>query len=152
MTRSVAVPVSAGLLADVEGYHQALTSCRGGAADPMELTFAHAALRAVENAGHLLADIEEVRGSWNDRLGARRDSNARRLPDVLVRRPVLDSATATAELGIKQPNVHPPMCALAAAGVVRSKEEHLAGPFWRSDEILATIDAFARRAGRRGRS
>lgn len=152
VTRSVAVPVSAGLLADVEGYHQALTSYREGDLDPVVLAFAHAALRAVNNSRQLVADIDEVRQSWNDRLRARRDSNAWRLLDVLVRRPVLDSATAAAELGVKQPNVYPPMRALAEAGIVQSKEQHRMGPFWRSDEILATIDAFARRAGRRGTS
>lgn len=149
VTRSVAVPVSAGLLADVEGYHQALTSYREGDLDPIMLAFSRAALRAVHNSRQLVADIDEVRLSWNERLSARRDSNAWRLLDVLMRRPVLDSATAAAELGVKQPNVYPPMRALVDAGIVQSKEEHRMGPFWRSDEILAAIDAFAWRAGQR---
>ncbi|WP_223286126.1 hypothetical protein [Kocuria atrinae] len=39
--------------------------------------------------------------------------------------------------------------ALVEAGIIKSKAEHGLGPFWRSDEVLAAIDAFAQRAGRR---
>ena len=63
--------------------------------------------------------------------------------------PVLDSATAARELGVQQPNVYPPLRALVDAGIVKSKAEHRLGPFWRSDDVLAAIDRFAERAGRR---
>jgi hypothetical protein len=45
-----------------------------------------------------------------------------------------------------------PLRALTGAENVKSKSEHGLRPFWRSDEILAAIDAFADRAGRRGPS
>ena len=149
VTRNVAVPVSAGLLADVEGYHDALTAYRAGDVDPIVASFAAASLRAVRNARQLVADIDAIRESWDRRLTVRRHSGAWRLLDVLARRPVLDSATAAAELGVQQTNVYPPLRALVEAGIVKSKTEHQLGPFWRSDEVLAAIDAFAERAGRR---
>lgn len=149
VTRNVAVPVSAGLLADVEGYHDALTAYRAGDVDPIVASFAAASLRAVRNARQLVDDIDAIRESWDQRLRVRRHSNAWRLLDVLARRPVLDSATAAAELGVQQTNVYPPLRALVEAGIVKSKTEHQLGPFWRSDEVLAAIDAFAERAGRR---
>lgn len=149
VTRIVAVPVSAGLLADVDGYHAALTAYRAGDPNPIVRQFADASLRAVRNARQLVADIQNIRTSWDERLSARRDSNAWRLLDVLARRPVLNSAAAAEELGVKQPNVYPPLRALVDAGIAKSKAEHQWGPFWRSDEVLAAIDAFAERAGRR---
>jgi Fic family protein len=149
VTRSVAVPVSAGLLADINGYHAALTAYRAGDVTPIIRAFADASLRAVGNARELVRTIDELRETWNRRLKARSDSNAWRVLDILTRRPVLDSATAAAELGVKQPNVYPPMRALVDAGIVRSKAEHNLGPFWRSDEVLLAIDMFAKRAGRR---
>lgn len=151
VTRNVAVPVSAGLLADVDGYHAALTAYRHGDPDPIVRAFASAAFRAVANSRELVSDIDDIRASWSSRLRVRRDSNAWRLLDILVRRPVLDSATAAASLGVAQPNVYPPLRALVDAGIVRSKAEHQLGPFWRSEEILHAIDAFAARAGRRQR-
>jgi Fic family protein len=149
VTRSVAVPVSAGLLADVAGYHAALTAYREGDIDPIVQAFADASLRAVGNARRLVDEIDAVRAGWDSRLTARRDSNAWKLLDVLVRRPVLDSATAAAELGVKQPNVYPPLRALVDAGILKSKSEHQLGPFWRTDDVLAAVDGFAKRAGRR---
>ncbi|WP_440709886.1 Fic family protein [Herbiconiux sp. YIM B11900] len=152
VTRNVAVPVSAGLLADVEGYHHALTAYREGNVSPIVLAFAEASLRAVANSRELVADIDAIKESWQGRLTARRSSNAWALLDVIARRPVIDSATAAAALGVKQPNVYPALQALTEAGILKSKAEHRAGPFWRSDEILGAIDRFAERAGRRERS
>lgn len=149
VTRNVAVPVSAGLLADVEGYHAALTAYRAGEVDPIIHAFAAASLRAVHNARQLVAEIDGIRQSWNHRLKARSNSNAWKLLDVLTHRPVLNSAAAAAELGVKQPNVYPPLQALVEAGIAKSKAEHQPGPFWRSHEVLAAIDSFAERAGRR---
>ncbi len=149
MTRNVAIPVSAGLLADVEGYHAAVTAYRQGDIDPIVRAFADASLRAVGNARLLVAEVDQIREGWNTVLTVRRDSNAWKLLDVLTHRPVLDSATAARELGIQQPNAYPPLRALVEAGILKSKAEHQLGPFWRSDEILSAIDRFAQRAGRR---
>lgn len=151
VTRNVAVPVSAGLLADVDGYHAALTAYRAGDPNPIVRAFAAAAFRAVANSRELVSGIDAIRASWNSRLTARRDSSAWRLLDIFTSRPVLDSATAARELGVAQPNVYPPLKALVDAGIVRSKAEHKLGPFWRSEEILDAVDAFAERAGRRRR-
>lgn len=152
VTRNVAVPVSAGLLADIEGYHQALTAYRAGDVTPIVRAFANAALRAVSNTGQLVEEIEAIQDSWKGRLTARKNSNAWRILDLVAQRPVIDSATAASELGVKQPNVYPPLKALVEAGILKSKAEHRLGPFWRSDEVLAAIDEFAKRAGRRQKS
>ncbi|WP_235912468.1 Fic family protein [Ruania zhangjianzhongii] len=149
VTRNVAVPVSAGLLADVDGYHQALTAYRTGDPSPIVLAFAEASLRAVRNARRLVADIDRITDGWRSRLTVRRSSNAWRLLDVVARRPVLDAVTAARELGVRQPNIYPPLRALVEAGILTSRAEHRLGPFWRSTEVLAAIDAFAERAGRR---
>lgn len=72
-----------------------------------------------------------------------------RLLDVLTAHPVLDSSTAARLLGVRQPDIYPPMKALVEAGIVQSKAEHRLGPFWRSDELLDAVDRSAARAGRR---
>lgn len=152
VTTSVAVPVSAGLLADIDGYHHALTEYRNGDVEPIVRSFANAALRAVENARELVDEIESLKDGWRRRLTARRDSNAWRLLDILARRPVLTAAAAAQELGVSTPNVYPPLRALNEAGIVQSKDEHGLGPLWRSDEVLASLDRFAERSGRRSRA
>lgn len=149
VTRNVAVPVSAGLLADVEGYHAALTAYREGDVDPIIGAFATASLRAVHNARQLVSEIDEIRQSWNEQLKVRSNSNAWKILDLLARRPVLDATAAAEEIGVARPNVYAPMKLLVEAGIAKQKNEHQRGMFWRSDEILAAIDAFAVRAGRR---
>lgn len=152
ITRNVAVPVSAGLLADVPRYHRALTEYRNGNVDPIVRIFAEATFRAVDNSTQLVSDLRGIRQGWNSKLTARRNSNAWRLLDILIEHPVLNSAAAAEELGVAQPNIYPPLKALVDAGIAKSKAEHGLGPFWRSDEILTAIDAFAERAGRRQKS
>lgn len=149
VTRNVAVPVSAGLLSNVEGYHEALTAYRAGNVSPIIFAFADASLKAIENSRRLMQDIDDVTAGWRTIIKARSSSNVWPLLDVIARRPVLDAVTAARELGIQTPNVYPPLRALVEQGILKSKAEHLAGPFWRSDEILGAIDNFAKRAGRR---
>ncbi|MDN4481168.1 Fic family protein [Demequina muriae] len=149
VTRNLALPVSAGLLANIEGYHQALTAYREGDIAPIVLAFADAVARANRNTRTLAAELDDVRRSWEARLPARRQSNAWRLLDVFLRRPVLSAALAAEELDVSPPNIYPPLRALTDAGIVKSKNEHRLGPFWRADEVLAAVDRFAERAGRR---
>jgi Fic family protein len=149
VTRNVAVPVSAGLLANVAGYHDALTAYRLGDVNPIVRAFAAASQRAVRNARTLVEELTAIRASWDARLTVRRGSNAWALLDVVARRPVLDAAAAAAELSVQQPNIYPPLKALTDAGILSAKSEHQLGPFWRSNEILDAVDRFAERAGRR---
>lgn len=149
VTRAVVVPVSAGLLADLDGSRAALTAYRRGDIDPVVRSFADASLRAVRNARLLVAQLDGIRGSWNGRLEARRDSVPGPLLDLLARRPVIDAATAAAELGSSVPDLPLALRTLVSAGIATTRTEPRVGPLWRSDEILAAIDAFAARAGRR---
>lgn len=42
---------------------------------------------------------------------------------------------------------------MVETGILKSEnDEHQLGPFWRNDEVLHAIDAFAARAGRRNHS
>lgn len=152
LTRNVALPVSAGLLADIDGYHAALNDFRVGQPEPIIRAFSAAALRAVANTRELVQEISAIRESWNSRISSRKSSNAWRILDLLMQKPVITAASAAQSLGVKPPNIYPPLQALTNCGILQSKKEHKLGPFWRSDEILHAIDRFADRAGRRSLS
>ncbi len=149
VTRAVAVPVSAGLLADVDGYHTALTAYRAGDLEPIVARFAEASLRAVTNARQLVADIDEIAAGWRDRVKARTDSGVWRVLDVIARTPVVNASLVAAELGVRPQNVYPLLGNLTERGILNAKAEHRYGTLWRSDEVLHAIDRFAERAGRR---
>ncbi|WFP16639.1 hypothetical protein [Citricoccus muralis] len=59
-------------LADVGGYHSALTAYRTGDVDSIVRAFADASVRAVHNARALANDVEQLRAGWDERLTARK--------------------------------------------------------------------------------
>ncbi len=149
VTRNVTVPVSAGLLTNVDAYHRGLTAYRSGNADAFVRLMAEAALISVENAQQLVTDVRSVQQSWQERVTARRDSSVWRILDFIVRQPVTTAALVAEHLGMTVTNVYGPLKSLTELGVLAAKSEHKIGLVWRSPEVLAALDAFAERAGRR---
>ena len=105
LTRNVAVPVSAGLLVDVENYHQALTDYRSGDVTPIIKSFALAALRAVPNGRQLITDIDEIGETWRSVVKPRAGSAKRRLFEYALRRPVFTAEIAAGAVGVAVTNV-----------------------------------------------
>lgn len=103
LTRNVTVPVSAGLLTDTDSYFAALTAYRDGdpPAPPIVRRVSEAAVAAVFNGRELVSELHAVRTEWNDKITARRDSAVWQIADLLLRRPVVNTALLTEELGIE---------------------------------------------------
>jgi Fic family protein len=152
LTRAVTVPVSAGLLVDVDAYFAALTAYRKGDAEPIISRFVSAAFSATDNGRQLVSELREIRASWTERITARRSAGAWRLADVLLRQPVVNREVVATELGVAPTNVYGPPNALVAAGVLTETTTKRRGQVWRADEVLAALDAFAARSGRRSRA
>ena len=149
LTRNVAVPVSAGLLIDIEAYHQALTAYRAGEITPIVESFAWASLRAVPNGLRLVADIEEIGERWRGEVRPRKGSARLRLLDYALHRPVFTAEMAADAVGVGVTNVYRDLRALQHCGFLQVKSEHKGPTAWRQQEVLDAIDAFAQRAGRR---
>jgi Fic family protein len=150
LARQVTVPVSAGLLADTDGYFAALTSYRDGNATPIVERFSRATVLAIANGRQLVADIRDIRETWNDVITARSDSAVWKVADLLTRRPVVNAALLAQELGIESTNAHRYLNPLAEAGILVETTSGPRNRVWRSPDVLAALDAFAERAGRRG--
>ena len=150
LTRQVTVPLSAGLLADTGAYFAALTSYRDGDAAPIVERFSQATVMAIANGRHLVAELRDIRETWNDVITARSDSAVWRVADLLTRRPVVNAVLLAQELGIESTNAHRYLNPLTDAGVLVETTNGPRNRVWRSPEVLAALDAFAERAGRRG--
>lgn len=150
LTRQVTVPVSAGLLADTDAYFAALTSYRDGDATPIVERFSHASILAIANGRQLVADIRDIRENWNDVITARSDSAVWKVADLVTRRPVVNAALLEQELGIESTNAHRYLNPLTEGGILVETTSGPRNRVWRSPEVLAALDAFAERAGRRG--
>lgn len=149
LANNVTVPVSAGLLTDTNGYFDTLTAYRSGEPAPIVEQLAHAALSAIANGRELVLNLRTIRDGWSDQLHARRGSGAWRLIEVLPRQPVVDAATVAAELGVTTQNALRSIGALTDAGILTEFTGFGRNRMWQSTEVLAALDAFAERAGRR---
>jgi hypothetical protein len=111
---------------------------------------ATAAIRAIANSRELIADLRAVRDEWNGTVNARRGAVAWRLADLLIRQPVISTETVTRELGILPGNVARTLRPFEEAGVlVSSAGSARNSRVWRAPRVLAQLDSFADRAGRR---
>jgi Fic family protein len=152
LSRHVTVPVSAGLLGDVSGYHAALTAYRDGMPDQIVRLTVDATFRAITNGRALAAELALVRQRWRSSIKARRDSAVWTVADLFLARPVLDAAEVAEALGIAVPNAHRHLDRLVEAGVLTRFPLYRRARGWRADGVLEALDAFAARAGRRARS
>lgn len=151
LTRNVTVPVSAGLLVNVDAYFEALTAYRDGDPEPIVQRVAEASYAAINNGRELVQDLRAIREDWRQRVHARRDSAAWRIVDLLVRHPVINVGFVSEQLGIAAPNVYRSIEPLVTAEVLTSSGRQR-DRVWRAQEVLAAVDAFASRSGRRSRA
>ena len=150
LTRKITVPVSAGLLADTDTYFAALTSYRQGDAAPIVECFSQATVLAIANGRHLVSDLRDIRESWKAVIRARSDSAVWKVADLLTRRPVVNAALLAHELGIESTNAHRYLNPLTEAGILIEATNGPRNRVWRAPDVLAALDAFAERSGRRG--
>lgn len=148
LTRNVTVPVSAGLLTDTDSYFAALTAYREGDPVPIVHRVSEAAVAAVFNGRQLVSDLHAIRGGWNDKVTARSDSAVWQVADLLLRRPVINTALLTEELGIESKHARRYLEPLSEAGIILETSSGPRNRVWRSPEVIAALDAFAERARR----
>ena len=150
LTRNVTVPVSAGLLTDTDSYFAALTAYREGDPAPIVRRVSGAAVAAVFNGRELVSELHAMRAEWNDKITARSDSAVWEIADLLLRRPVINTALLTEELGIESKHARRYLERLSEAGIIIETSSGPRSRVWRSPEVIAALDAFAERARRGG--
>ena len=152
LTRNVTVPVSAGLLTNINAYFAALDAYRGGDIVPIVKMFADATFAALDNGRRLVYGIRHIRIDWAERVNARRGSTTWDAAEALLRQPVVTAASLGRELGIPASNVYRAIQPLIDAGVLVEFTNKKRNKLWRAPDVLMVLDAFATRAGRRQRA
>jgi Fic family protein len=146
VTRTVTVPVSAGLLHDLPAYFAALTAFRQGEVRPIVAAFAEASFAAVGNGRRLVTELQDARARWDTVATARADSSLHRLKTLLLRQPVVTNRVAATELGVSAVAAQTGIDRLVAAGVLEQSGGGARNRRWAAPEVLAALDAFAARA------
>lgn len=148
----VTVPVSAGLLANVHGYHDALTAYRAGDPETIITVTSEAAFLAIENGTRLADDVVAITEGWASRITARGDSAVWPVLDLLARQPVVNYEVLETKLGLDYRRQKRALDTLEEAGIIVGVNKFKKGRYWRAPEMLGALDAFAERAGRRIRN
>lgn len=149
LTRNVTVPVSAGLLHDIDAYFHALTEYRNGRPDAIVAVVAEAAFAAISNGRALVDDIQAAANRWDSQVIARGDSSVHLVTKYLLRQPVVNTKTVAAELLISEVAAQGAINRLVDAEVLTKISAGRRNRVWQATEILAALDAFGARARRR---
>lgn len=149
VTRTLTVPVSAGLLTDTPGYFQALTDYREGYLESIIHQFINASFRAISNGRVLVGDLEKVYEDWSERLSARRGSAARRLLPYLLNQPAANVAYVQTATGVALSAAQRAVEQLEEAEILERASGNQRNRVWIAQDVINALDAFAERVGRR---
>lgn len=149
-TTRLTVPVSAGLLVDTESYFDALTAYREGDAAPIVERFSQAAFAAVSNGRRLDSDLADIYAEWEHAISARRDAAVWRVLPLLVSQPAVTIRFIQDSAAVSQPAAQNAVDQLVTARVLAPASENRRNRVWVANEVIAALDGFAARAGRRG--
>lgn len=150
LTRHVTVPVSAGLLGDTGRYFDALTAYRKGDIRPIVERFAEASFDSVVNGRRLVTELRALRDTWSQSIRSRRQAIVWRALDVMLRHPVLDNAVVRRELDVSAMGAEAAIAALVEIGALHEITGGRRNRRYAAVSVLAALDAFTERAGRRG--
>ncbi|MEO3940572.1 Fic family protein [Paenarthrobacter nicotinovorans] len=148
VTENVTIPVSSGLLTDTRLYFDALGAYRMGNILPIVQRFAESALLAVDNGRLLAADIKAVQSGFRTRVGPARDSVLKVLA-LLPREPAITAEMAAEYAGVSTATAYRAVQRLQEAGVLSPAGRVRGVRAWIASDIVAALDDFAARAGRR---
>ena len=149
LTRQVTVPVSAGLLTDTDRYFDALTAFRSGDIQPIVERFAEASFDSVINGRRLVTELRAIREAWSAAITSRRQATVWRVLDVVLQHPVLDNALVQRELGVSVMGADAAITELVGIGALEEITGGRRNRRYAAVQVLAALDAFAERAGRR---
>ena len=134
------LPVSAGLLHDVERYMHALGAYHDGAVDPIIECLADALELAAVIGARIASDVEEVLDSWASANTDRAGSASHRLPALLVGQPVVDAAFVASNLGITDRAARNLIETACERGILARMGNAKRGAFYQASDLIAVLE------------
>lgn len=141
------LPLSSGLLHDMDRYMGALDSYHDGVLEPLVEVFCSALETALRLGTRALEEIERILERWEDSLTERRGSNIIRLPSLLVEQPVVNAAYVAEHLGITERAARDLLARACEHGIVQQSGNRRRGKFYQATEILDVLEGMASAAG-----
>lgn len=138
------VPISAGLLRDVEPYFRALGAFRAGDAEPIVRSFASAARFAATSGRRLVDDLAGLLVRLRERIShLRPQAAAWSIVPRLIGQPALNLGYLRDQLGLNESTALRAMEQLTKAGVLEERSGRHRNRIWQQPEVLAVLDDYA---------
>ena len=134
------LPVSAGLLHDVERYMGALDTYHDGAVEPMIECLADALELAAVIGSRIASDVDGVLGGWASANTDRSGSASHRLPALLVEQPVVDIAFVALRLGITDRAARNLVEVACERGILAKMGNAKRGAFYQASDLIAVLE------------
>ena len=145
ITRNVTVPISAGLLVDLDDYFSSLGHYRQGDPEPIVDVFARSARQGVKFGRNLLTDL---RGAWDDietaLHGIRSDATARQLARLVLEQPVVSAEFVADRLGVTAQASYNAITTLVDREVLEPTSANRRNRTWQNTDVLEALDKFAK--------
>lgn len=141
---STAVPISAGLLVDVDRYFDALSSFREGDAGPIIRDFANASRIAATTGTQLVDDlVEQLEESRQKMTGIRADAAAWKILPTLVGQPAVNVKYLKNALGLGEMAALRALDAMTDREVLTETTGKSRGRVWQHRGIFEALDSYA---------
>jgi Fic family protein len=134
------LPISSGLLHDVDGYMVALDAYQQGDPVPIICAVADAFDSAIVVAADAVREIDGCLEEWDERMTERRGSSIRRLPALLVEQPVVDVKYVADKLGITTRAALTLVDRACEYGILERFGSKRRGAFYQSPELLEIME------------
>ena len=134
------LPVSAGLLHDVDRYMSALDAYHEGEIEAIVECVVDALRLAVLLGMHIAADVEEVLEGWRSANTDRIGSASHRLPALLVEQPVVNTGYVAERLGISDRAARTLVDVACERGILTKMGNARRGDFYQASELLAILE------------
>lgn len=141
------VPVSAGLLHDVDRYMQALSSYQQGDPEPIIDQLVDALDSAIVIASLTSARVAEIDDAWRERITERAGAKIHELPALLWEQPVVDSAYIAQRLGMTRRAATDLINRACSYEILRPLGRAQRGDFYQAPDAVDLLDEISSIAG-----
>lgn len=134
------LPVSAGLLHNIEAYMASIKSYQAGGPAPVVVQLVEALELAIALGNETARQLDAVITDWRTRMTERTGSAIHRLPDILVEQPVVDSAYIAQHLEITRRAATSVIERACSYGMLRPVGGRQRGGFYQADELINVLE------------
>jgi Fic family protein len=134
------LPISAGLLHDVDSYMSAISAYQTGDIEPIVERIIDALDMAVIIGERTAAQVDAVLDGWEETISERKASAIHRLPEVLVEQPVVNIAYLARALGITERAASSLVERACEYGILKKMGNAKRGAFFQAADLIDILE------------